>query len=368
MSNVESKCVAHTTPEYLGYLKTVDSLYHKNYEIINDQTKKGNKVELDLQRKQYSLDNPLVISKSLIKAKIETLKIKLSQAQQQKKLEKDLSTELLELRSNILRLQFNDCRKEELAERKGDDPRSFLFLQDYCESKECFQASFANSQERSVLKNHLFEVCSQVMPKDVCALQIESHGRKKELDNFLIETKSRYLNEKYAKFYSIKENELKKLKLNCIADDPVILVKIPIIEKGSGPFNLQNLIKWIKDKWDNELLVFEFEENIDKLSDDQKRRVLTINWIDSATSYVDWSNPNQINLSQRIGLEQMILVAPHEFGHFLGFPDCYIEYMNQKSEIIYFELPSEKNLMCSMGNGFRIPQFYIEQVRQKLCQ
>ncbi len=41
----------------------------------------------------------------------------------------------------------------------------------------------------------------------------------------------------------------------------------------------------------------------------------------------------------------------HEFGHVLGFPDCYIEFYEQASgEIINYQIDTS-NLMCSrMGH------------------
>ncbi len=40
----------------------------------------------------------------------------------------------------------------------------------------------------------------------------------------------------------------------------------------------------------------------------------------------------------------------HEFGHILGFPDCYIEYWDDKKEsFVYFSL-DQSDFMCAYAN------------------
>jgi hypothetical protein len=55
-------------------------------------------------------------------------------------------------------------------------------------------------------------------------------------------------------------------------------------------------------------------------------------------------------------------ILSHEFGHILGFNDCYIEYWDQtKRELIYYTLDSG-NIMCS-SNGY-VQKQHIEKIIQ----
>lgn len=366
--NVEAKCQSKVQSNYLPKLEEIDALFVRNFEL-----KKKRKLEHEIERplfQSYSLYQPLIVSQKLIDERIQKIEnsIQLIEKDQTVAMS-DFAPELLDIRSHILRMQFNDCRQSELKEKSADDPRAFLFLQDYCSSKDCYRESLLDPQKRANVKKNLEEMCRQINSKESCALSMEINGRKKVLDEFLIATKSRYLAQKYVQFYTLKKEALKN-KFFCQKDNLKTRIGIQISSSGDkSAAELGQIIQWIKAKWDNDLLVFDFEI-VDTTKDSIKnnKRALTINWIEGPVSYVDWGKPNVINLSNGLLTGQLSLVVAHEFGHYVGFPDCYVEFLNENSEYIYFELPSKKNIMCSLNTGHMVPEYYREQIEQNLCQ
>ena len=370
MAAVETSCKPVDIAEHDKRLKKIDELFTKNFEQISRD--KDVKQDLNLSaeptKAYYPISNPLIISKEIIDQKINQLMVNFNNMGRNiEQASIDHTNELLELRAHVLRMQFNECRKNELKNRIKDDPRAFLFIQDQCQTQECFKSKLNNPQSKNVMKENLEEMCRQIFPKEQCAINIENYSRKKSLDEFLITTKSKYLNEKYAQFYQLRKDSLTR-KFSCQKDNLTTKIFLQMMPIGPSKYTLDQLASWIKDKWNNKLINFDIEVLDEKSVIDSSKRLLKIRWVDSPVSFVDWSEPNVINLSNIISDAELSMVIAHEFGHFLGFPDCYIELMNKKSEYIYFELPSQKNIMCSVNSGNVVPEYYHEQIEQKLCQ
>lgn len=365
--NVEAKCQSKAQSIYQPKLAEIDALFARNFEL-----KSKRKLEHEIERplfQSYSLYQPLIVSQKLIDERIQKIENSIQLIEKDQKVAmSDFAPELLDIRSHILRMQFNDCRQSELKEKSADDPRAFLFLQDYCNSKDCYRESLLDPRKRANVKKNLEEMCRQINSKESCALSLEINGRKKILDEFLITTKSRYLAEKYVQFYTLKKEALKN-KFFCQKENLKTRIGIQISSTGNRSAELEQVVQWIKAKWDNDLLVFDFEivDSTKEITNNGKRPLI-INWIEGPVSYVDWGKPNVINLSNSLLTGQLSLVVAHEFGHYVGFPDCYVEFLNEKSEYIYFELPSKKNIMCSLNTGHMVPEYYREQIEQNLCQ
>ena len=101
----------------------------------------------------------------------------------------------------------------------------------------------------------------------------------------------------------------------------------------------------------------------------QKREdALKLKWVDSYSSYVDSNDPSTIVLGSKNENHFFKKILSHEFGHILGFNDCYAEFMDEAGQLVYYELNGH-NLMCSLNGKFpsRIPYIYMQQVASKFC-
>lgn len=364
---IESACTVKNQKYYQNQLEKIDELFAENFKQQNKSSQSTMVIDKPTLT-SYSVYQPLVFSHKSIDEAIVKLQHELKISSENSSVPfNDSSEKLLELRAHALRLQFNDCRQKELKTRQDLDPRAFLFLQDLCDTEECYQQLFLKPKNRVMLRKNLMEMCQQINTKDQCALSLEVNSFKKSLDKFLIETKGSYLIQKYSKFYTLRQESLSR-KLICKKDFLKTKILINIFFQGTPGAQSTEVLEWIKNKWNNELIEFDFTIVAAKPSPQTNKAFLTINWIDGPVSFVDWSNPFVIHLSNSISTSQLRLVAPHEFGHYIGFPDCYVEFMNNQNEYVYFELPSKNNLMCSLSAEAIIPEYYREQIEQNLCQ
>ena len=86
---------------------------------------------------------------------------------------------------------------------------------------------------------------------------------------------------------------------------------------------------------------------------------LAVLWQPGAYPHVDELGGQVITMDRNLPrwLEQVERTLAHEFGHILGFPDCYVEFWSESEEaFIYYTLDPE-NRMCSLA-GATLPVHY----------
>jgi hypothetical protein len=129
-------------------------------------------------------------------------------------------------------------------------------------------------------------------------------------------------------------------------------------------FQFQTVRDSLIQHWASE----KFKLIIERIEEDQPDAV-KISLTNKLISHVTDRYPNTIFLAvNHFQLNQSKVIA-HEFGHILGFPDCYSEIFDQKkNELVYFEhKKNEYNLMCTIKNFARVPSTYIEQLVERSC-
>ncbi len=83
-----------------------------------------------------------------------------------------------------------------------------------------------------------------------------------------------------------------------------------------------------------------------------------------ATPHVDGLGGNTITMDANRSIQEYSSrwTIRHEFGHVLGFPDCYVEYYdNEDSVMISYQIDIE-NLMCSRKGKFK--QTHLDELRK----
>ena len=144
--------------------------------------------------------------------------------------------------------------------------------------------------------------------------------------------------------------------------------------ENSGQYNL--MIKVYEPDPDRRSIVKEAVESYWQSADikvlvnfvSSKKNTVQINWLNSYSSYVKYSNPPQIYLGLKNHSSLQTKILAHEFGHILGFNDCYVEFFDQAGQFVYYELNGH-NLMCSLNGklSLKIPNIYMKQVASKYC-
>ena len=91
-----------------------------------------------------------------------------------------------------------------------------------------------------------------------------------------------------------------------------------------------------------------------------KKDTVQIHWLNSYSSYVEFSNPPQIYLGEKNHPSLQPKILAHEFGHILGFNDCYVEFFDQSGQFVYYEF-NGLNIMCSLNNDqqLKVPDYYL---------
>lgn len=88
-----------------------------------------------------------------------------------------------------------------------------------------------------------------------------------------------------------------------------------------------------------------------------------LRFVPGASPHTDKVGGSEITMDENVPLEQNMtaLVFQHEFGHVLGFPDCYQEFFDEDAQkFVNFQLDLG-NVMCSVTG--KVTDFHREQLR-----
>ena len=78
--------------------------------------------------------------------------------------------------------------------------------------------------------------------------------------------------------------------------------------------------------------------------------VIQVHWQEGAMPYVNAVGGDVITMdsNQKLWLEYSQVAMIHEFGHVMGFPDCYSEFWDEKREAFVFYTLDPNNRMCAL--------------------
>jgi hypothetical protein len=152
---------------------------------------------------------------------------------------------------------------------------------------------------------------------------------------------------------------------NCqkLEDDKIVMT-IKVLEGSFSHDWLIELADYAEEVWSNQKFSLKLE-----LVKTYSRDVVTLLPTQKGISYVPDNNNRIIYLSNLFDLQITKRIFAHEFGHVLGFPDCYIEFFDDfKKELVYYELSKNNiNIMCSLKEGVKVQDDYFAQLIQNSC-
>jgi hypothetical protein len=171
---------------------------------------------------------------------------------------------------------------------------------------------------------------------------------------------------------SYKETRLNKLfslrdqfsRFRCSKINQELILEVQVYNQGFSSYQFFGIIDSIKSFWSKNNLSLHFIEVSSKRDAD-----LIIHAIKNGVSHVKDEELKRIYLNSTLDQENLKLVAAHEFGHVLGFPDCYFEFFDSsKFNLVYYEKEEYRdNIMCSVHAGAKVKSDYIEQMIKKSC-
>jgi hypothetical protein len=108
-------------------------------------------------------------------------------------------------------------------------------------------------------------------------------------------------------------------------------------------------------KWNDWQLRLNFTDDAD----------IHVIFVPGATPHVDGINGNTITMDDNAPLTEWDVqwTIRHEFGHVVGFPDCYVEFYDEDAQqMVNYQLDIT-NLMCSRKGKFK--QVHYDEMRKK---
>ncbi len=207
-------------------------------------------------------------------------------------------------------------------------------------------------ERKKLLTQWLLSLClNRTADRESCRTEFSTVTTAVAANNFY----EKYLSsaqQTYANFFTLNDVR-KELKWNpqrtLITQDFIL----PAIE---------SIASWLKSNVEEEWKALNFQLLVNYVPKD-----LTTPYIDfkpGVTPNVSGPTWNKITMDPNYSLDDFSTqwTIRHEFGHVLGFPDCYLEFYEPASEeMIYYTIEPE-NLMCAWG-GVLQPS-HIEELKR----
>ncbi|MBX7232254.1 MAG: hypothetical protein K1X29_09240 [Bdellovibrionales bacterium] len=136
--------------------------------------------------------------------------------------------------------------------------------------------------------------------------------------------------------------------------DPIFEVKKNYSKEGSVDFNYQveRVRNFIKENIEAEFALNGWQVII-QFTDDYDQAAVEFQFVEG--SYAACQNTSIIRMGKLESFDDAYTkwTIQHEFGHVLGFEDCYLRFIDREnpSQVVYYSL-DEKNLMCAIWGRF----------------
>ena len=122
------------------------------------------------------------------------------------------------------------------------------------------------------------------------------------------------------------------------------------------------IANWLKSNVEEEWKALNFQLLVNYIADN--RTAPYIQFEAGVTPNVSGSTWNKITMDPNYSIDDFSTqwTIRHEFGHILGFPDCYLEFYNSKTkEMIYYTIEPD-NLMCAWGG--KLQQSHVLELQK----
>lgn len=319
--------------------------------------------------KLYDYKNPLVVNLDEMEQKLAEFKSHAADTSYVEEHAGDMAIEIYYLYQKSMRFEGQKCQLSNLVSKKNNDLRPYFELRDFCQEKDnnpvCNETTLnsLNKSDASFVEERTVKMCKSFDPSDVnCQAQYNVQSKNQKISTLVSYYQNLFKKERYEKLFSLRESHL---KFSCEADESeVVTMTIPVNGIKWDTEKLNSLLSYVSGTWTRGHFKLNFE-----IVEDGRNDAVEIISASGGISYVPDNNNRLIYLSQSLDANTQRRVLAHEFGHVLGFPDCYTEfYDNQKNDLVYYEISSEDtNIMCSMKNGVSVPDSYFQELRENSC-
>ena len=306
----------------------------------------------------YSPDSPLVVSLEKMEKSYRSI-----QGQSDPILQAE---DLFRLYVGSRRFDDQKCSFNNLIQKKKNDIRPYLNLQKICHltnlgddcSENIFKMSDINQKQKT--NEDVLNLCQSFFSKVNCLAELAINQNNKSESSMINRYYHRFQNERYNALFQLRSNHL---KFTCQKDSEKTVMTVKILDRLIDHDKLVDLLSYVESIWSRNQFELKFE-----FVSESGAGVVSIVPTDKDISYVPDANNRIVYLSNSNDNESAKRVLAHEFGHVLGFPDCYIEFFDDsKNELVYYEISQKNNIMCTLRPGTIVPAEYFIQLEQNSC-
>lgn len=313
----------------------------------------------------YDYKTPLIISVDDMEKKLAELKAKaLDEAVLSKNLS-GLAIDLFYLYQHSMRYEGQKCQFGMLMKKQFNDTRPYLEMKDYCREKDCSAKTIdaLTGSASQFVQERVVKMCRSFDPSNTnCQAQYNVQSKNRKVSTLLSHYQKRFEKERFDKLFVLRDSHL---KFQCEQNEALaVTMNLKVLSNGWDTEKLRGMLSYVSQMWTRGSFKLAIEIVEEKGSD-----VIEIIPTNGGISYVPDEDNTQVYLSQSLDAITQKKVLAHEFGHVLGFPDCYTEfYDGQKSDLVYYEISAEDtNIMCSLKSGVSVPDNYLQMLREKSC-
>lgn len=322
----------------------------------------------DMPVRLYDYKTPLIINLDDLEKKLIEVKSQVTLSIFSNENLKTTAEELFYLYQNAMRFEGQKCSFPQMTKKKSQDVRPYLEMLDFCREKNgdgiCSSETIVNlsSSEVRLVEEKTIKLCKAFDSSNVnCQAQYNLHKMNKTTPSLVSFYQKKFQAERYGRLFTLRDFHL---KFQCQNNENDITMTLKVYSQSLDTYSLGVLTRFVSDMWTRG----NFRLNIE-IVNQTGSDVIEILPSTTGVSYVPDNNNQKVFLSQVIDFETQKKVLAHEFGHVLGFPDCYTEFFdNQNKDLVYFEISKENtNIMCSLKAGVSVPDDYLSQLAQKSC-
>lgn len=230
---------------------------------------------------------------------------------------------------------FNDYASNEVYDIRG------IYFAKKDAAFEAKLNDFENqtTEDKATIKQWLISMChNSDIEKSVCQTEVEKNETEKTVKAFF----DKYV-EKSKKTYDEFFTAMPMRKDISWSED-----KTTVTQNFIDP-KVAKVANWLKtnieEEWQNQgfklLLNFVEENPISPY----------LEFVKGVTPHVSGANWEKITMDPDYSLDDYNTqwTIRHEFGHVLGFPDCYLEFYNKEEKTMTYYTIEPDNLMCAWG-------------------
>jgi hypothetical protein len=320
--------------------------------------------------KLYDYKNPLIVNLKNLKRDLEKLQSQMNDNSFVSANIGTLSNDVTLLYQKALRYEGQKCAFSQLSTKRYQDVRPYMEMRDFCQKKNQNEACSSESiqslsaPEARFVEERSIKMCKAFDPYGVnCEAQMTVKKKLHQTQDLIINYQKRFKEEKFNRLFTLRDSHL---RYSCQKNEnDVTEMTLKVYSKDFDFQTLTTLMSYVRTVWSRNNFVL----NLELADTNDGSDVIEILKLSNGISNVPDNNNRKLYLSGLLDFETMKKVMSHEFGHVLGFPDCYIEfYDNQRKDLIYYEMGADNtNIMCSLKPGVSVPDSYFTQLIQNSC-